>query len=177
MRGTALAFLTNPHASLRSWPPEAVGQEVRTREESHRHGWRRQPYYMRPAWLVPRLGRRQSKEAADPMGHPDRSRTPVRIVTRDPGDASYARRPGVLRSLGLGMITWSGAQTVARGLTNNGGFEPPLAANMRGLNPTLAANKLRFIATSSQTVMRAHIRCTQSLEGLPVRNKSGSPLI
>ena len=39
------------------------------------------------------------------MGHPHRSGIPVRIVTRDPGGASKPGRHGVLRALGLGLIT------------------------------------------------------------------------
>ena len=57
-------------------------------------------------------------------------------------------------------------QTVSDGLANNGGFEPALAANMRGLKPTLAANKLRCIANSLQTAMWAHVRCKYETRSL-----------
>jgi hypothetical protein len=39
-----------------------------------------------------------------------------------------------------------------------------------GQEPTFSANSL-------QTAMWAHMQCRQSLEGLPIRNKSGSPSI
>jgi predicted XRE-type DNA-binding protein len=38
----------------------------------------------------------------------------------------------------------SGLQTETHGLVNNGDFEPTIRANMRGLEPTLAANEPRF---------------------------------
>jgi hypothetical protein len=48
---------------------------------------------------------------------------------------------------------------------------------MKDYNPTLFANEPTLSATSPQTAMWAHIQCIQSLECLPVRNKSGSPSI
>jgi hypothetical protein len=44
---------------------------------------------------------------------------------------------------------------------------------MKGLKPTLVANELRFIATSSQIAMGTHIQCIQSPEGLTVLEKLG----
>jgi hypothetical protein len=53
----------------------------------------------------------------------------------------------------------NGLQTRSLGLANNVDFELILAANMRGREPTLAANELRCITTSLQTVARTHIEC------------------
>jgi hypothetical protein len=75
------------------------------------------------------------------------------------------------------MLTCSGLQTVSDGLANNVAFEPTHAANMRGLEPTLTENELRFIATSPQTAMWTHIQCIQHQKGLAVRNKAGPQLI
>lgn len=47
----------------------------------------------------------------------------------------------------------SDLQTRSRGLENKSRFEPTIRANIGGLEPTLAANELRFIAISSPTAM------------------------
>jgi hypothetical protein len=47
----------------------------------------------------------------------------------------------------------SGPQTRSLGLANKSRFEPAIRANMKGCEPTLAANEPTFIATSLQTAM------------------------
>jgi hypothetical protein len=53
----------------------------------------------------------------------------------------------------------SGLQTAARGLANNGAFEPTILANESGLEPTFRAHEPTFRANSLQTAGWAHIRC------------------
>jgi hypothetical protein len=73
----------------------------------------------------------------------------------------------------ISLPSCNSLQTVRGGLANNANFEPTIAANMRGHEPTLTANQLRFIATSSQTAMGTQIQCIRDLEDLNIPEKSG----